>query len=67
MSKNGEMQRDYWYSSARALAKLDSPEAVGAEAARRTLRRLDARRVPTQRVPIVFAPELARSTDRGHL
>jgi PmbA protein len=61
MSKNGEMQRDYWYSSARMLGKLDSPESVGAEAARRTLRRLDARRVPTQRVPIVFAPEIARS------
>jgi len=61
MSANGEMQRDYWYSSARTLAKLDSPESVGAEAARRTLRRLDARRVPTQRVPVVFAPEIARS------
>src|ERR1700727_2338726 len=61
MSKNGEMQRDYWYSTARTLTKLDSPESVGAEAARRTLRRLDARRVPTQRVPIVFAPEIARS------
>jgi PmbA protein len=31
------------------------------EAARRTLRRLGARRVPTQQVPIVFAPEAARS------
>ena len=61
LSKNGEMQRDYWYSSARILAKLDPPESVGAEAARRTLRRLDARRVPTQRVPIVFSPEIARS------
>jgi PmbA protein len=61
MCKNGEMQRDYWYSAARTLAKLDSPESVGAEAARRTLRRLDGRRVKTQRVPIVFAPEIARS------
>jgi PmbA protein len=34
---------------------------VGQEAARRTLRKLGARRVPTQRVPIVFAPEVARS------
>jgi PmbA protein len=59
-SKDGQMQRDYWYTSARTLAKLDSPESVGIEAARRTLRRLDARRVPTQRVPIVFAPEMAR-------
>ncbi len=59
--KNGEMQRDGWSSSARTLAKLESPEQVGAEAARRTLRRLDGRRVPTQRVPVVFAPEMARS------
>ncbi len=58
---SGEMQRDGWSSSARTLAKLESPEAVGREAARRTLRRLDGRRVPTQRVPVVFAPEMARS------
>jgi PmbA protein len=58
---DGKMQRDYWFSSARTLARLDSPESIGAEAARRTLRRLNARRVPTQRVPIVFAPEIARS------
>ena len=58
---NGQMQRDGWWSSARRLADLDSPESIGKEAARRTLRRLGARRVPTQRVPIVFAPEVARS------
>ena len=60
-TEQGAMQRDYWYSSARTLAKLDTPESIGIEAARRTLRRLNARRVPTQRVPIVFAPEIARS------
>ncbi len=58
---NGKMQRDGWWSSARRLNLVESPEAVGAEAARRTLRRLGARRVATQRVPIVFAPETARS------
>ncbi len=57
----GGMQRDYWYSSARTVARLESPESIGLEAARRTLRRLNARRVPTQSVPIVFAPEIARS------
>jgi PmbA protein len=59
--ENGQMQRDGWWSSARRLANLESPESVGAEAARRTIRRLGARRVPTQRVPIVFSPEVARS------
>jgi PmbA protein len=58
---DGRMQRDGWWSSARSFALLESPEAVGKEAARRTLRRLGARRVPTQRVPIIFAPETART------
>jgi len=59
--ENGQMQRDGWWSSARRLADLESPESIGKEAARRALRRLGARRVATQRVPIVFAPEVARS------
>ncbi|MGA8042299.1 MAG: metallopeptidase TldD-related protein [Terracidiphilus sp.] len=58
---NGAMQRDAWWSGARRMADLESPESVGQEAARRTLRRLGARRVPTQQVPIIFAPEVARS------
>ena len=65
-SADGQMQRDYWYSSARSAAALESPESIGAEAARRTLRRLGARSVPTQQVPIVFSPEIARSIV-GHI
>jgi PmbA protein len=61
MDANGQMQRDYWWSGARRLADLETPELIGREAARRTLRRLGARRVPTQRVPIVFAQEVAQS------
>src|SRR6516162_3877973 len=48
------MQRDYWYSVAMTLKKLDSPEHVGQVAAQRTLRRLGARKVRTAKVPIVF-------------
>ena len=59
--QDGAMQRDYWYSSARSSKLLESPEAIGEEAARRSLRRLGARRVPTQQCPVVFAPEIARS------
>ena len=66
MDANGAMQRDFWSSSARRIADLESPESIGQEAARRALRRLGARRVPTQQVPIVFAPEVARSLI-GHL
>lgn len=59
--ESGQMQRDYWSSSARRISDLESPESVGKEAARRTLRRLGARRMPTQQVPVVFAPEVART------
>ncbi|SEC38685.1 TldD/PmbA family protein [Terriglobus roseus] len=55
------MQRDGWGSGARTLRRLESPEAVGAEAAKRALRRLGARRVPTQRgASMVFSREIAR-------
>ena len=57
----GKMQRNYWYSSSRTTRLLEDPIAIGQEAARRALRRLGARRVPTQQAPIVFAPEIARS------
>ena len=63
---SGAMQRDSWSSSARRLSDLESPESIGQEAARRALRKLGARKVPTQQVPIVFAPEVARSLV-GHL
>jgi PmbA protein len=59
--QNGGMQRDYWYSVARSLRKLESPEEIGRIAAQRTLRRLDARKVKTARVPVVLDPMMARS------
>ena len=61
VDESGHMQRDSWWSGARRIGDLESPESVGEEAARRTVRRLGARRVPTQQVPVVFAPEVARS------
>ena len=55
----GQMERDYWYTSGRGLGDLEPPEEVGRTAARRTLRRLGARQVPTCEVPVVFDPESA--------
>ncbi len=59
--ENGAMQRDYWFSVSRNLSKLESPEQVGKIAAQRALRRLGARKVKTQRVPVVFDPIVATS------
>lgn len=61
VDEKGRMQRNYWYSSSRSTGKLESPEEIGKIAAQRTLRRMGARPVKTQRVPVVFSPEIARS------
>lgn len=60
------MQRDYWYTVSRKRRELDDPESIGRIAAERTLRRLGARKVETQRVPVIFDPETACSL-LGHL
>ena len=60
------MQRDYWYDSRRAFGDLETAEHTGHEAARRTVMRLGARKISTCEVPILFAPEVARSLV-GHL
>ena len=59
--EHGNMQRNYWYSSSRTVLLLEDAVNIGQEAARRTLRRLGARRVKTQQAPVVFSPEVARS------
>jgi PmbA protein len=57
--RDGQMERDYWYTSGRGLSDLLAPEEVGRIAAERTLRRLGARKVATAEVPVVFDPETA--------
>jgi PmbA protein len=64
--ESGGMQRDYWFSVSRNLAKLESPEEVGKIAAQRALRRLGARKVKTQKAPIIFDPLVATSI-LGHI
>jgi PmbA protein len=62
---DGGMQRDGWYSYKRRLRNLEPPEAIGRTAARRALRRLGARKVATQQVPVVFDPDMAASLLRS--
>jgi PmbA protein len=60
-SDDGSKQRDYWFSVARSLSRLESPEHVGTVAAQRTLRRLGARKSKTAKVPVVFDPMVSTS------
>jgi PmbA protein len=57
--QDGAMERDYWHTSARNSARMESPESVGRIAAGRAIRRLNARKVPTQKVPVIFEPRTA--------
>ncbi|HEV8472865.1 MAG TPA: TldD/PmbA family protein [Methylomirabilota bacterium] len=64
-AKDGEMQRDSWYTYARRRRALETPESVGRTAAARALRRLGARKVKTTEVPVIFDPETAASLLRS--
>lgn len=52
--QDGEKQTSYYWSAARFLDELDSPDYVGEQAGLRTVRKLGARKVETQAVPVVF-------------
>ncbi|MEO6018049.1 MAG: metalloprotease PmbA [Polaromonas sp.] len=57
--RNGDMQRDAWYSSMRDAMELASPESVGRYAAERALSRLKSRKVKTCECPVLFESPLA--------
>jgi PmbA protein len=59
--QNGSMERDYWYTTARFAARLETPEQVGRRAAERALRRLNPRKAATQKVPVIFEPRTAQN------
>lgn len=57
--EGGQMQVAAWGDRQRSLEALEAPEALGREAARRALRKLNARKIPTQEAPIVFESSVA--------
>lgn len=55
------MERDYDHAVATHGSDLPAPELTGTRAGRRTVARLNPRKMPTQKVPVVFSPRKARS------
>ena len=53
------MQRDYWYTSARDFADMETAEYVGKLAGERTIRRLGAKSIQTGNYPVLFEAPLA--------
>lgn len=56
---DASMQRDYWYSTARAAEDLEAAAAIGKLAGERTVRRLNAKKIKTCQVPVLFEAPLA--------
>ncbi|GIK81649.1 MAG: TldD/PmbA family protein [Pseudorhodoplanes sp.] len=60
------MERDYEFSSALHRRDLEPADQVGRLAGERTVKRLNPRKVATQKVPVIFDPRVAGSLI-GHL
>jgi PmbA protein len=61
IAQDGEdMQRDYWYTIARAASELEAAVQVGRTAGQRALARVGARRLTTRKAPVIFTPDVAR-------
>jgi PmbA protein len=61
LAQTGEdMQRDYWYSSARDASELESAQQIGRKAGERAVARLGARKLTTRKARVLYSPEVAR-------
>jgi PmbA protein len=56
-----KMERDYEYSSKVFRSDLPSAASIGKAAGERTVQRLNPRKVPTGKVPMIFDPRVSRS------
>jgi PmbA protein len=56
-----QLQTATWYDAKRFFSDLEGPEVIAKEAARRALRLLGAKKVKSQKVPVVFDPTMAAS------
>ncbi len=47
---------DSWFSSRRHFKELESPEEIAKKAVERTVRQLNAKKIKTQKAPVIFEP-----------
>ena len=57
---DGKKRNGSYWTASRFAAGLADAEAVGLEAARRTVAKLGARKIPTGAAPVIFSPDAAR-------
>jgi len=61
-----DMQRDYSYTVSRVASELKASKQIGLEAAKHALSRLNAQKLSTMKVPVLFDKEIASGLF-GHL
>ena len=57
---DGKKRNGVYWSAGRFAAALGDAEEIGLEAARRTIAKVGARKIPTGAAPVVFSPEAGR-------
>ncbi len=59
--EGGKKRRGHYWTAHRFAAQMEPAAAVGREAARRTVQKLGAKKIPTCEAPVVFDPDVSRS------
>ncbi len=59
--RDGNMERDYWYSVARDQKNIEDAAQIGTKAAERTIKRLGAQQLSTRKAPVLYSAEIAGS------
>jgi len=58
---NGSMERDYEYTQKRFFNDLKPPETLGNEAAERAIKKLNPKKIKSEKIPIIFEQRVAKS------
>jgi len=58
---NGSMERDYEYTQKRFFSDLKPPETLGNEAAERAIKKLNPKKIKSEKIPIIFEQRVAKS------
>ena len=59
--ENGSMERDYEVSISRFFEDMDKPDFIGKSAAERAIKRLGARKIKSEKLPVIFDKRISKS------
>lgn len=60
-SDKNSMERDFSYTAACDFYDLKSPELIGQDSARKSIAKLNPKKIKTQRIPVIFSSDISSS------